>query len=151
MTQEEIIQKLLDLKVIVKVKEDYYLIDKKLGLVKGDTCLNLPEKYNATTSILQRYKYFIEDCNIPSFSTGNIVYSLRESTKESLQILEVILKDPTIDYKKLVNKIKVWYSLPQTTKYRIKNLLIDGTWRSIYDSDIDQRVEKERPDNKKMM
>jgi hypothetical protein len=151
MTQQEIIQKLIELKVIVQIKNEYYLVDKKLGTVKGESCLNLPDKYKLTNSISQKYKYFLEDCEIPSFSTGNIVYSLRESTKESLQILELILKDPTIDYKILTNKVKIWYSLPQTTKYRIKSLLVDGIWRSIYDSNIEQKVEKVRPDNKKMM
>lgn len=136
MSKDELIEYLINAGCVIKIKEEYIPIDKKLGISKSlYRCKNLPDKYLKVTD-KQMYKYFISDCEIPTHSSGNFIYSLREETKESIVALKAILSNPEIDFQQLTAKFKIWYSLPSTVKQSLKKLLPSGAWRDIYDSNI---------------
>lgn len=134
MTQQEVIQKLIELKVIVQVKNEYYLVDKKLGIKSKGRCKNFPKEFEGIT-IKYIYKKFLNDCEIPLQHKGNFVYLLREETKESLETLQVILNNPLIDYNVLVSKIKSYYKTVTTPK-PMKKLLTEGTWEVLYETSV---------------
>lgn len=136
MTQQEILQWCLDNKLILKVNEEYFPIDKKTGKVKGGRCQNFPSNFNGL-SLKQMYNNFMNLCEIPSLSTGNFIYSLREESVGSIAVLKAILEDPTIDFLILVQKIKAFYKLTGKTaaQYVFSKFLEKGTWRSIYEAE----------------
>jgi hypothetical protein len=148
MNKEEILQVLIDNKVIFRLNDEYFLIDKKTNKVKGGKCKNLPDKYLGVTS-KQSYKYFMEDCEIPFFSSGNLVYSLREESIGALAVLKTILENPTIDYLILVSKIKSFYKLPGKTTVHPKfsKFLETGVWEGVYESKINKNNNDEYVDS----
>lgn len=139
MNKDQLIEYLIKAKAIVKVKEEYYVIDKKLGISIGAKCQNLPDKYNNVT-VRQQFKLFINDCEIPDFCKGNFVYLLREETKESLAVLSSIIDSPEIDFSILIKKVKSYYKLMTGVK-PIKNLLSEGTWRTVYESNLESKAD----------
>jgi len=145
MTEKEILKILIENKVVLEISGDYFLIDKKTGKVKGGKCKNLPDKYLGV-SVKQAYKYFIADCEIPSFSSGNLVYSLREESTGSLATLRAILENPTIDYLILVQKIKNFYKKDgkTTVQPKFNKFLETGVWEDVYQQEL--KLE-ERPNN----
>jgi hypothetical protein len=129
MTKEELIEYLLKSKSIIQIKDEYFPVDKKLGII-GGKCMNIPDRFNGVT-IKQIYKFFIEDCKIPLKHNGNIVYLLTEETKDALNVLQSIINNPTIDYKVLTEKIRNYYKTVTSPK-PLKTFLKEGTWETVY-------------------
>lgn len=134
MTKEQLIQHLIDNKLVIQIGQEYYPVDKKLGIIGGKKCQNLPDKYNGV-SIKQSYQFFMDDCKIPHKSEKDIVYLLREETKESLSVLSKILQNPLIDYNTLVSKTTAYYKTISGIK-PVKKYLSEGTWEAVYNAPL---------------
>lgn len=128
MTKDEIIEYLVKHKKILEIGNQYFLPDEKPKNKTVYLCKNLPDKYLGK-SISVAYDYFLNDCQIPLNSTGNLVYLLRTKTRDSELVLKKeILENPDIDYLTLTNNIKAYYKT-SATKYPIAKFLTEGLWK----------------------
>jgi len=131
MNKDETIKYFIKEKIIREKDGEYFLVKKRTSIIQQ--CKNLPEKYIGV-SISQAMNFFFSDSEIPAFTSGELSYSLRSITKESLKVFEKIIANKSIDFSILVVKTLKYYKAKNTTKPKLSKYFTEGTWRQVYES-----------------
>lgn len=127
MTTTELITKLIEQKLVMKVGEDDYIITNKLerstGLVKANTI-----DYKSL------YKQFIIEAEVPAkISTNTGWFWANRYSKGGEKEFTKILKNPNIDKSMLLYATKLYYKQNNTARQAIGNYFERGTWETCYD------------------
>jgi len=145
MTKDEMIDYMLEKKMIVKRKTGYFLPPKrKVKQVKKIVwCKNFPHDYKEL-AIGVIYDLLIADANIPQWSNGSIKYLLITQTDRAEKALKKILTTETIDYKLFVSALNNYYSSGrEVSKISLAKLLAESNWKHIYSG----KKNYNKPDN----
>jgi hypothetical protein len=136
MTKDQVIEALIKQGVLEEKRGEYFFIDPTAE--KKNRCQNLPDKYVGVSS-KQCMILFIDDSEIPAFSTGTLRYSLHTTSKEAFRILTKILRDDSIDFTTLVSRTKSYYNHPKTAKPSVGKFFTEGLWETVYTSFEDKK------------
>ena len=138
-TKSEIVRLLEDNNLIVPVKGGKYIINvilsKHLKTKKSEKCGDFPDKFIGL-SPATIYKKVMVLCDLPlthSNSSGKS-YIIKTMTKESIRVLKAILDSREINFKRFIEKTKVFYG-SNTMVPGFANYLITNVWEEVYDSE----------------
>lgn len=143
--KEELIEVFENSGIIAKVTGGY-IINKSFQTAIKDKrsshfCQNYPSSLKGLSDALI-YNRFMEACEIPVMSTGDLTYFVRTESKESVRKLKTILKNPELDYERLVHTFKNFYAstsaMPGFAKFICTN-----SWEALY-NDRTEKTTAER-------
>lgn len=134
MNKDELVEAFENAGVVVKVGEDYVINKVFLNVIKAkrsaNFCMNFPEELKGLSDSLI-YKRFMEECEVPIMAKGDLTYFVRTETKESVRKLKVVLKNPEINYKKLVASCRNFYRMT-TAMPGFAKFISTNAWEAIY-------------------
>jgi len=153
LTEKELLEALVSNKVIIPAQGGRFAISTSLAkLIKvKDTegkCLNYPEQfYGLSDAII--YKKVMDMCGVQlSHKNGQgKSYYVRTCTKESIAVLNKILKSTEIDFDVFVRTVFAVYSSDNMLP-GFANFLTNGLWEEVYESGTQKESEDLNRDRK---